>query len=103
MGLCQLDGRMECAKKGLVLQECWQGLPTSSWRLRLRGSVSGALEERWHQCHLLALGVCYCSQACLSVCVGHGCVMRWRDAPSSGVHPALALCRTSGADGTEAV
>merc|ERR1712024_184707 len=44
--LCQLDGWMECAKEGLVLQECWQGLPTRSWRLCLnilRGSVSVAL------------------------------------------------------------
>jgi len=45
--ICQLDGGMECTQEGLVLQECWQGLPTSSWRLRLKalgGQVSGALE-----------------------------------------------------------
>ena len=48
--LRQLDGGMERTKEGLVLPQCRQGLPTSSWRLRLkvlRGSVSGALEGRW--------------------------------------------------------
>merc|ERR1711950_35548 len=45
--LCQLDGRMECAEEGLVLQECRQGLPSSSWRLCLKpllGSMREALE-----------------------------------------------------------
>ena len=49
-GLRQVDGGMERTKEGLVLPQCRQGLPTSSWRLRLkvlRGSVSGALEGRW--------------------------------------------------------
>merc|ERR1712024_373823 len=42
--LCQLDGGMECAKEGLVLQECRQGLPAGSWRLRLK-ALWGSLSE----------------------------------------------------------
>ena len=34
--LRQLDGGMERTKEGLVLPQRRQGLPTSSWRLRLK-------------------------------------------------------------------
>merc|ERR1719189_704492 len=96
---------MECAEEGLVLQKCWQGLPTCGREVALESPVRLG-EGRWRLRHLPAI-LSTCSQphlrSGLSRPCGHldpdkapqklsdqGWVLRWRIAPSSGTHPDLA-------------
>merc|ERR1712119_151529 len=78
-GICKLDGRVVRGEEGVVLQQCRQGLPTSSWWVCLR-NCAGVLAlapkkvwqqsfqrveqielQHWHSCHL---PVCDSSCAC---------------------------------------
>ena len=72
---------MECGKEGMVLREQGQGLPPSSWRLRLSLCLAGGRDH--------GTGPCAIFRCHLHVAPSHGGLV-CRDEQTSALAPALA-------------